>query len=104
MTPALKAVPPIPYVSSNPAISFPILLIWLIVTWQLAKYLLKSAADKPAAGLKLGLVFSITSIALDLVVLVYVLDAGFRFYLSASVWVAYCLLFFIPWKSGRAAG
>jgi hypothetical protein len=32
MTPSLKSTPPIPYISSNPAISFPILAIWLILT------------------------------------------------------------------------
>ncbi|MGI8732426.1 MAG: hypothetical protein ACR2LM_03875 [Pyrinomonadaceae bacterium] len=30
MTPALRAVAPIPYVSSNPAITFPIILIWTV--------------------------------------------------------------------------
>src|SRR6266699_2162550 len=53
MTPALKTVAAIPYVSSNPAISFPILIIWLVVTYLLAKSYLKAAGDKVSEGLKL---------------------------------------------------
>src|SRR3979409_233602 len=69
MTPAMKTVPAIPYVSSNPAISFPILLIWLIVTYLLAKSYLKAAGDKAAEGLKLGIMFSVVNRALDFVAL-----------------------------------
>jgi hypothetical protein len=67
MTPALK-VSPIPYVSSNPAISFPILLMWLIVSYLLAKNYLNGATDKVAEGLRLGLTFSAMNAILDLVV------------------------------------
>src|SRR5213080_544334 len=62
MTPALKSIGAIPYVSSNPAISFPILIIWLIVTCLLAKHYLKAAGDKVAEGLRLGITFSIMNI------------------------------------------
>ena len=71
MTPALKTVGAIPYVSSNPAISFPILIIWLIVTYLLAKSYLKAAGDKVAEGLKLGIMFSVMNVLLDLLVLVF---------------------------------
>jgi hypothetical protein len=50
MTPALKAVAPIQYISSNPAISFPILIVWIFLTWAMAKNYLKSADDKPGEG------------------------------------------------------
>lgn len=52
MSPSLKSVSAIPYVSKNPAISFPILIIWLIVTYLFAKSYLKGANDKAAEGLK----------------------------------------------------
>jgi len=42
MTPALQRTAAIPYVSSNPAISFPILAIWLVVAFVLAKSLFES--------------------------------------------------------------
>lgn len=101
MTPALRASP-IPYVSSNPAISFPILIMWLIISYLLAKNYLKGAADRVAEGLRLGLTFSVVNAILDLVVLVLLLKAGFGYFASLTVWLAYSMLLMIPWLTGRA--
>src|SRR4029453_7278451 len=70
MTPSLKNAPAIPYVSSNPAISFPILLLWLPLTYLLARSLLQNSASPEAHGIKLGLVFSEVNFVLDLIFLV----------------------------------
>jgi hypothetical protein len=102
MTPALKSVRPIPYVSGNPAISFPLLILWPILTYLLARRFLSAAADKPSQGLKLGLVFSVINLLLDLVVLVYLLKAGFGYFGSLTIWIAYGLLLIIPWLTGRS--
>ena len=102
MTPALKTVAAIPYVSSNPAISFPILIIWLIVTYLLAKSYLKAAGDKGAEGLKLGIMFSVVNVLLDLFVLVLLLKGGFGYFVSLTVWLGYLMLFIIPWIAGRS--
>ena len=102
MTPALKTVSAIPYVSSNPAISFPILFIWLIVTYLLAKSYLKTADDRADPGLKLGILFSVVNVALDLLVLVLLLKAGFSYFISLTVWLGYVMLFMIPWIVGRS--
>ena len=102
MAPALKAVPALPYVSSNPAISFPILFIWLIVTYLLAKSYLKAASDKFSEGLKLGIMFSVVNAVLDLLVLVFLLKAGFSYFISVTVWLGYLMLFIIPWIAGRS--
>lgn len=102
MTPTLKNVSPIPYLSNNPAISFPILLIMLIVIPLLAKNYLKSAADKPDAGMKLGVVFFLVNIALDIVVLLILLKAGSKFFMSLTLWLAYLMLLLIPLIVGRS--
>lgn len=102
MTPALKTVSPIPYVSSNPAISFPILIIWLVVTYLLAKRYLRTADDKADQGLKLGIMFSVVNIVLDLLVLVLLLKAGFGYFVSLTVWVGYFILLMIPFIVGRS--
>ena len=102
MTPALKSVPAIPYVSSNPAISFPILLIWLVVTYVIAKRYLKTADDKAAQGLKLGVMFALVNIVLDLIVLVLLLKNGFGYFLSLTVWCGYSILLAIPCLVGRS--
>ena len=97
MTPALKRTAPIPYVSSNPAISFPILVIWLVVTFLLAKSYLKAGGDQVNEGLKLGITFSIVNVLLDLLVLVLLLKTGFGYFVSLTVWLGYLMLFIIPW-------
>lgn len=61
MVPSLKAAPPIPLVSSNPWISFPILFVWLPVSYVLARSYLRSAQSPRTEGLKLGLLFSLTN-------------------------------------------
>jgi hypothetical protein len=103
MTPALKSVAAIPYVSKNPAISFPILLIWPFLTYVLARSYLKNVPDKGAAGLRLGLIFSAVNLVLDLVVLVFLLKTGFSYFVSLTVWAGYLMLLIIPWLTGRQA-
>src|SRR6266480_1647927 len=86
MTPSLKSVRPIPYISNNPAISFPILIVWLPVTYLLAKNYLKASSERSMEGLKLGLAFSLVNLILDLVILVLLLKGGLRlFYFSDSL-------------------
>ena len=102
MTPALKATQPIPYISSNPAISFPILLIWIPLTYFPARAYLSKVNDPDREGSKLGLIFSATNFILDLLVLVVLLKSGIGYFASATVWLAYLLLLVIPWLIGRS--
>jgi len=102
MTPALKSVRPVPYVSSNPAISFPILILWLPLGYLLARSYLKRASEKNREGIRLGLVFSLVNLLLDVVVLVLLLKAGFAYFVSLTVWLGYLLLFTIPWLTSRS--
>ena len=102
MTPALKQTPRIPYVSSNPAISFPILLIWAVLTYALARSFLKVSSDTATDGLKLGVTFVVVNFILDLVVLVSLLKAGVGYFVSLTVWTAYAMLAIIPWLTGRS--
>jgi hypothetical protein len=102
MTPALKSVSAIPYVSTNPAISFPILLIWVIVAYLLARNYLAGIRNREAEGLKLGVVFSVVNFVLDLLILVFLLKTGAAYFASATVWLAYFILLLIPWLTGRS--
>ena len=102
MTPALKATQPIPYISSNPAISVPILLLWIPLIYFLARAYLSKVNDPDREGFKLGLIFSATNFILDLVVLVLLLKAGASYFSAASIWFAYFLLIIIPWLTGRS--
>lgn len=102
MTPALKATPAIPYVSSNPAISFPILLLWIPLTYFLARRYLSTVNDPEKEGWRLGILFFQTNFFLDLIVLVFLLKAGAGYFASATVWIGYFLLLIIPWLTGRS--
>src|SRR5438552_11517442 len=93
MTPSLKGARPIPYISNNPAISFPILIVWLPVTYLLAKHYLKASPQRMVEGLKLGLMFSVGNLILDLVILVLLLKAGFAYFISLTVWLGYLAAF-----------
>ncbi|MEQ1763529.1 MAG: hypothetical protein ABL984_10335 [Pyrinomonadaceae bacterium] len=102
MTPALNGISPIPYVSRNPAISFPILLIWLFLTTFLARRILRSASEPATAGIKLGTIFVAVNVLLDLLILVLAFNAGLGFFASITVWIAYAILLLIPIFMGRS--
>ena len=102
MTPSLKSTPPIPYVSSNPAISFPIIALWIPLTYLLARQFLKHTKTPEADGIKLGLTLSEVNFLLDVIILVILLKAGVIYFAVASIWLAYAMLFVIPWLTGRS--
>jgi hypothetical protein len=102
MTPALKATAPIPYVSNNPAISFPILLIWIPLMYFLSRAYLSKINNPGDEGLKLGIVFAATNFVLDVLILVLALKAGAGYFAAGSIWFAYLLLVIIPWLTGRS--
>jgi len=95
-------VAPIPYVSRNPAISFPILIIWFVLTYLLARSFLKNSANPEPDGRKLGLIFSEVNFILDVIVLVILLKAGIGYFAALSIWFAYTMLFMMPWLIGRS--
>ena len=102
MTPALKATTAIPYISANPAISFPILLVWIPITYLFARVCL-SRNPKPAPeGVRVGIVFAGINFLLDLLMLVLLLKAGFGYFASLTVWLGYVILLIIPWLTGRS--
>jgi hypothetical protein len=102
MTPALRNVAAIPYVSRYPAISFPLLLLWLVITYLLARSYLKRTTDTAAEGLRLGVLFAGVNFILDLLVLVLLFKNGFGYFASLTVWLAYLILLTVPWFTGRS--
>jgi hypothetical protein len=102
MTPALKDVAAIPYVSRYPAISFPLLIVWPLIAFVLARSYLRTATDKADEGLRLGLVFVAVNFVLDLLVLVLLFRNSLTYFASLSVWLAYVILLSVPWLTGRS--
>ena len=95
MTPALQ-FPAIPWVSSSPAISGPILLAWLPLTYLATRWYLGRVGGGAAEARMLGAVLAVTNLLLDAVVLVGALGAGVGYFESLSVWTAYALLALVP--------
>jgi hypothetical protein len=104
MTPSLKTVPRIEYISSNPVISFPLLILWPLLTYFFARAYLKGLPDPASEGGKLGVVFSLVNFLLDLLVLVFLLQAGWGYFKSLTVWLAYLILLFVPRWTGTQLG
>ncbi len=102
MTPPLKATPAIPYISANPAISFPILLIWIPITYLFARVCLSRSSNPTGEGFRIGTVFAGINLILDLLILVLLLKAGFGYFASLTVWLGYLILLIIPWLTGRS--
>jgi hypothetical protein len=102
MTPVLRNVAAIPYVSRYPAISFPLLLLWLVIAYFLAQSYLKRTTDKAIEGLRLGLLFAVVNLILDLLVLVLLFKNGFAYFASLTIWLAYLILVTVPWFTGRS--
>jgi hypothetical protein len=102
MTPALRSIASIPYVSRYPAISFPVLVIWLLIAYLLARNYLKTSPNKASEGLRLGLTFAVVNLILDLLILVLLFKNGPSYFASLTVWLAYLILLMVPWLVGRS--
>jgi len=102
MTPALRNISAIPFVSRYPAISFPVLIIWLLIAYLLAGRYLRAATDEASEGLRLGLMFAVVNLLLDLLILVLLFKNGFGYFASFTVWLAYFILLIVPWLVGRS--
>ena len=102
MTPALRNVAAIPFVSRYPAISFPLLTLWPLITYLLARSYLQLTKDKATEGSRLGVVFAVVNLVLDFLVLVLLFKNGFGYFASVTVWLAYFILLTVPWFTGRS--
>jgi len=101
MTPALKEIPEIPHISKYPAISFPLLVVWIVAVIFLARFYLRETPRKASEGLKFGLVLALVNLLLDLLVIVFAFGGGWSFFSYVSIWVAYISLVVVPWLTGR---
>lgn len=100
MTPTLQFAP-IPYVSSSPAVSFPILLAWVPLTYVAARWYLRRIGGGEAEARTLGVVLAGTNLLLDAILLVGLLGAGIGYFASLTVWTAYAVLALVPRLAAR---
>ena len=95
--PPLRDIPAIPYISTNLAISLPIIVFWIwFADWLTLRYLGLDDAHEDKIGLKLGVLFVIVNAGFDIGVIVYEFNAGWAFYSNLTVWLAYAVLLIVP--------
>jgi hypothetical protein len=58
-----------------------------------AQSYLRGATDKASEGLRLGLMFAMVNLVLDLLILVLLFKNGLAYFISLTVWLAYFTLF-----------
>jgi hypothetical protein len=78
------------------------LILLPLLAYFLARSYLKAATNKACEGLRLGFTFAWVSLVLDLLVIVILLGTGVGYWASLSVWLAYVLVFLVPWLTGRS--
>lgn len=97
-----KDLSPIPFVSSNPVISFPLLVLMPLASFLLARVYLKEAENAVLEGLKFGLTVSVVDIIMDFLVYALLLGAGLGFFVSLTLWINYVTMGVAPYCVGRA--
>jgi hypothetical protein len=100
MTPALKDIPTIPYISKYPAVSAPLIVAYFIIIFLLTKRYLESADKKAAEGLKFGLAIFFLNFILDALVYVVLLRSS-DYFAYFSIWLSYAISVAVPWFAGR---
>ena len=98
--PLLKNLPSVLYLSKYPAVSFPLLVAYVILLFVLTPRYLKMAERKEVEGLKFGVTLTLINFLLDFVVYCVLLN-GVDYFAYFSIWFAYILFIVIPWAIGR---
>lgn len=101
--PTLQQIGPVPYLSSNPAITIPLLVLWALLAVVVSRRRVSGSAHPVSEGVALGVTLLLVNVVADAAVVVVALKAGLAFYGYAGLWVAYSLLLLIPWVTGRNA-
>ena len=96
--PQLKSLPSIPYISKYPAISAPLLILYVPLLVFAGRRELSTATTRQC--LKFGAILSASTIILDLAVYFLILHSA-DYFLFLSVWASYVLLLLVPALSYR---
>ncbi|WP_445474299.1 hypothetical protein ACT9XH_07890 [Methanococcoides methylutens] len=99
MTPALSEIGTIDHITKMPAITIPLLIIYLLLIPYLSKRYLKDAVNKVAEATILGILFLAINALLDLVMYLTIYDQNY--YTYASIWTSYALLLILPPYIGK---
>lgn len=102
--PVIRSARPLPYVAHNWAVALPIFATWVMLSHVLARDYLRRTGGGTAEGLRLGILFAISAILNDLIVIAWIIGVGWKHFEQPLLWVTYGLLMVIPWQAGRTRG
>ena len=100
MTPMLKNLPEIQYISKYPAVSAPLISVYFIILFILTRKYVRDTDKKAAEGLKFGAVIFIVNFILDALVY-FIMFQGADYFAYASIWFYYAMSVAVPWFTGR---
>jgi hypothetical protein len=100
MTPALKSVPSIPFVSKYPAVSLVLIVVYIPLLFVFSKRYLSKTKDKAKEGFLFGVMLVGITALLDVLIYKF-LFSGSDYYSYVSIWIAYALFIIIPWLTGK---
>ncbi len=100
--PIIREAQNLPYIAHNWAIALPIFVLWIVLSYVLAKDYLYRVNGGATEGLRLGAMFAISAILYDLIVIAWIIGVGWMHFEQLILWVTYGLLLFIPWFVGRS--
>jgi len=95
IVPSLKNLSSVPYFSKYPAISFPLLIAYIILLLVLVPRYLKTTERKKVEGLKFGVTLTLINFLLDFFIY-YLLLNGADNFTYISVWLTYTLFIVLP--------
>ena len=95
ISPALRSIASVAYVSKLPAVSVVLIPVYSAILYFLTRVSLKGTTNRAIAGLKFGLWLAIPNIILDAIVYV-ILFVSHDYFSYVSIWVAYALFLIIP--------
>jgi hypothetical protein len=100
MIPLLNNIASIPYISKFPAISAPLIIVYIILLYFLTRNYLQDTEFKANEGLMFGITIFVVNLVLDFVAYI-ILFKSTDYYAYLSIWISYALAILIPWLIGR---
>lgn len=100
MLPVLKNLSEIPYISKYPAVSAPLLAVYFIILFILARKYVEDTDKKAAEGLKFGAVIFIVNFILDILIY-YIMFKSADYFAYVSIWFYYAMAVAVPRYTGR---
>jgi hypothetical protein len=102
MTPALKDIISVPYITKFPAVTIPLLIIYVFLVHLLAKRYLQNATNKKIEAWKYGIMLLLVNFVLDFLVIVLAFKST-DYFSYLSIWLAYAILLFVPVKAAASS-